>query len=252
MPLSQEHLTVLSPGVLVTRPAPEAEGFARQLKLAGLVPYQEPLLHIRACTHQRPLKPFQALIFTSLNGIRSFHALSSDKELPVFVAGHSSAALAQNLGYQKVIVCPGGGEAIISKIKDLLTPAEGEILHISGQIIGCDVLACLYDVGFQGERLVCYEAHEAQSLSEASRQGMLAGAISAVTFFSPRTADIFIRLLKAYNLENICSRLHAFCLSENIALSLEAFPWHSINVSSSQTGASLINCLLQKFKEKNK
>ena len=56
--------------------------------------------------------------------------------------------------------------------------------------------------------------------------------LSAITFFSEKTADETIRLIQQYSLEWQCKNLTALALSASIAERIQSISWKNISLAS--------------------
>ena len=64
-----------------------------------------------------------------------------------------------------------------------------------------------------------------------------------MTFFSPRTAGSFVRLIAAADLEDALKTTIAVCLSETVREKLQSLRWKSVLVAARPTQAALLAVL---------
>lgn len=229
--------------LLVTRPAAEAEVTAEQLRTLGHAPIVCPLLIVQPQPgFAVDLDGVQALLFTSAAAARAFAAASSERRLPVVTVGDATAEVARALRFQRVRSAAGDGDDLVVLVSDLLDPAAGALLHVSGADVA-DVGTGLAAAGFEYRRVIGYAAVAATALPRPAAAAIRAGAFDGVLFFSPRTATTFVRLLQQAGLTGRCRDADAFCLSQAVADAAGALPWRSTRTAAAPNQAALLALL---------
>ncbi len=229
--------------LLVTRPREDAERFAAALEAAGHTAVSAPLLRIVPTGETPDLTEVGALVFTSPNGLRAFAAASRRRDLPVFAVGARTAAEARAAGFAEVVSADGDIDDLTRLLARDWRPAAGPLLHLSGRRVAGDLAARLAGSGIAVRRTVLYEAQPVAELPEAARTALRDGTVEGVTFFSPRTAESFARLVQAAGLERSTERLTAFCLSAAVAKAAKALRWAHVRVAAQPTQAALLAAL---------
>ena len=116
--------------IWVTRTAPDAEATASRLLAMGHEPLTAPVLAVRALPGSAPdLQGVGALAFTSRNGVSAFIALSSERRLPVFAVGPSTAEAARTAGFWDVHAGGGDVEGLAQLILRRRSTIAGQVLH---------------------------------------------------------------------------------------------------------------------------
>ena len=207
--------------ILITRPREDAEPFARALMAAGHEPVIEPLLEI-GFLDGPPLDLIgvQAILLTSANGARATAKRTPMRDIAVVAVGPATAAAARAAGFTRVSESEGEGEgvdALAAFARATLKPADGALVHPAGSVAAGDLGGALSAQGFTVRRHVIYEAKAVDHLSGAVVAELSAGLIDAVTFFSPRTAALFVELIDEEELGGACNRVTAICLSQAVA-----------------------------------
>ncbi len=114
--------------VWVTRAQPGAGRTAERLAARGFAPVVVPLLEIQPLEVQPDLSGIQALVFTSINGVAAFAALSPAPALPVFTVGEATARAARDAGFTHVRSADADVVALAALIRH---EAEGlSLLHL--------------------------------------------------------------------------------------------------------------------------
>lgn len=231
----------------ITRPRDDAERQAKQIKALGHEPLICPLLEIE----DRLVAPFhlenvQALIVTSRNALRSLsrnRAFEESKTLPVYCVGEATAEFAGELGFSRIIPGEGTAKALLSRIAQTANPQGGVLLYLTGGHLAFDLESPLATAGFHVTRIILYEAREideqgASDFAEKIREG-----IDGVILMSPRTAEIFIKIIRRFALEQEVRAISCYCYSKAIAKPLREIDGLTGAVSSHPTEAELMRLI---------
>ncbi len=213
--------------LLLTRPQAQSEAFATLLAEDSIDSVICPMLTIHPRDIAPPEEIPQAMLITSANALPALAQLSLT--VPLLCVGEQTAAQAHS--HHPQTVCTGEMvDELIAWITQHLVPDDGPLLYLSGSHITRDLQAALPD--FTVHRLVCYDAIAAEQIDPAILED-----ISAVCFFSSRTAEIFQSLPTVT--PELTRSLTALCLSEQIAAVLQANNWRAIYHSDRPTAESM-------------
>ncbi|MGA8551727.1 MAG: uroporphyrinogen-III synthase, partial [Stellaceae bacterium] len=94
---------------LVTRPREEAEALAAALAAHGVAALIEPLMEVHFHAAAPDLAGVQAILCTSVNGVRAFARASSERRLPLLAVGEATAGRARAEGF--AAIASAGGDA---------------------------------------------------------------------------------------------------------------------------------------------
>ena len=185
--------------VLITRPEREAAALAAALGERGHMPVIAPLFRLEIL-HPPPgfaaaLAACQAVLLTSANGARALAEASDQRGRPILAVGDTTATTAEGLGFSAVTSASGDGEALVDLVRRRLDAKAGPLLHVSGVDVSFDLGEALGRDGFEVQRFALYDAREAAALPDSARAALQARALDVATFFSPRAAALFARLL---------------------------------------------------------
>lgn len=177
-----------APRILVTRSEPGASQTAERLKAAGYAPIVEPVFAIEAISTDLP--DFDALAFTSANGVREFTRLSSRRDVPAFCVGARTADEALYVGFGNVASADGDVEALSVLIEDRLLKSA-RILHVGNEEARGNLTGRLRAAGFAADFVAIFRAAPAPAPGSVLR-AHLAGKpeFDAVLVHSPRAAAI--------------------------------------------------------------
>ena len=230
--------------ILITRPREDAEPLAAELVRRGFSALVQPMLEIR--TLDGPpldLEGVQALLCTSANGVRATAARTNRRDLPVLAVGDATARAARDEGFGQVESAQGDVESLARLVIARLDPAAGRLLHAAGSAVAGDLAGDLGRAGFQVERQVLYAAEPVPELGPDTLEALYAGTIDAVLFFSPRTAQSFVKVVhKAGLADRLCS-VAALCLSEAVGTAVRTVNWQNIHVATQPDQTALLDLL---------
>lgn len=222
-------------GVLITRPEPGAAETAAALATLGWEPVLAPALVLRS----RQLAPVmvQASLITSRAA-----AAALPLGPPVLAVGEASAAEARALGH-KATAAEGDAAALLALVRARLRPADGPLLLAVGEGYAQDLASGLRAAGFRVLRRIAYGAEPAATLPAAAIAAFDEGRISHALFFSPRSAERCIALLRSEGLDIASVAIRAIALSPRVAQVLDELPWRFVATAVRPDHASMLECL---------
>lgn len=212
------------------------------VRARGYIPLVEPMLAIEALTDVAlpDLSGYQALVFTSANGVRACASLMAVRTHPLYAVGEATADAARAAGWTDVRMNTGGGVAGLANVlaaDDL--ESDKPLLHLSGE----DVVPLPAVPGVRVERLPIYRAVQVQSLSADCLKALDEDLIEAVLFYSPRTAEAFAGLLETYRRTCKASAVKALCISEAVVHSFHGILWQDVRLAPTPDGAAMMALL---------
>ncbi len=232
--------------VLVTRPRSESEVFALTLAMRGYDAVQAPLLDIvpddRASVE---LDGVRALLFTSINGVRSFARVSTARDAPAYCVGDATAQAARDMGFRDVHSAGGDVVALANLVRMNFAPSEGALLHVSGSAVAGDLAGDLGADRYDVRRVQLYRQDTARDLPESAVEALKSGALDAVAFFSPRTAATFVQLVRKADLLDSLKSVTAVGLSQAAldAARVEGAHWKSERAAAQPTEPALLDAI---------
>lgn len=188
--------------VLVTRPGHQAAGLMTALSLRGYVPVSAPVLEMHACDMAIPEGDFDALAFTSANGVAAFAAREVRRDIPVFAVGPSTAAAARKAQFQKIVSGEADAAALAGLIANAL-PQGAHVLYPSARDIAFNLDHALSAARIRTTRVVVYEMKIAAALPKAALEAISEGCVAL--FHSARSLSAFAGLAHGAgaSLENV-------------------------------------------------
>jgi uroporphyrinogen-III synthase len=177
------------------------------------------------------------VLLSSANGARALAEASEQRSKPIFAVGDTTAATAEGLGFTSVMSAAGDGAALSELVRQRLDPKDGPLLHVSG----VDIAGDLAPEGFEVRRFALYEAREAEALPDSARAALQARALDAATFFSPRAAALFVRLVSDAGLADACKNIAAVAISAAAAQPLAALPFRATIAAARPTRQAVLD-----------
>ena len=230
--------------VLVTRPEPDATAFAQLCRQRGLTPVLAPAMTVRIRAAPVDLTGVGALAFTSANGVRAFAANSAERGLKLFAVGHATAGAARNEGFDDIVIAGGDVRSLAQTVAAHKSDLQGEVLHVAGADRAGDLIAALKSHGVPARRAVLYKAEEAARLPRAAAEALQADPPAEwAAFFSPRTAALFVKLVRAAGLERQLGKVRAACLSQAVAEAASDASWNKVTVAGGRTADDMIDLI---------
>jgi uroporphyrinogen-III synthase len=203
--------------VLVTRPEPDAEEQADELRALGVEPVCQPLMTCIDVPWDRGLLARAAgLIVTSRNALRQIGGAGAAIDLPVFAVGEATRAEAVRLGFRDVRVGEGTGEALARTIRETWRPGR-PLLHLTGEHQAYPLAHALTGAGITVETVIAYRMEERRTFDPGVIEAYRRATLDGVILMSPRTACLYVKLCRAAGLSAEMEAVHAFCFSDQIA-----------------------------------
>lgn len=240
--------------ILLTRPRDESEALAQRLiehfSGTSIKPLIAPMLEIVPRPDAAPsLDDAQAILLTSANGARALAGAlgppPAGRNTPVLAVGEATARAAREAGFASVESAAGDVTQLAGLVATRLMPEAGPLLHVAGTAVAGDLAGDLTARGFSVRRAVLYEARRVDALPREACQALEAGEVDVALFFSPRSAETFVKLIHGDRLEWTTRRIVAVCLSETVAEAARALAWQHVCVAARPDQAALIDALAQ-------
>lgn len=207
--------------LLITRPEPDASKLAKRLEALDHESTIEPLMSVSfEDTDPVDLSEAQAVIATSRNGLAGLEAQGAHRiarALPLFAVGKATARAARDLGFELIVTGAGTVHDLVPQIVSACDPQAGFLAYLAGDVTSVDLRAELEPHGFRIDAPVVYRMHAAENFTDDTFEQIATGEIDGVLLFSPRTADIYVRLVRKHRLTAPASRMTHYCLSDAVA-----------------------------------
>lgn len=234
----------------LTRPKQYAE------ETAGALSQFETVIHPLLEYHDLPLKdgnwppPFTSrlqrgdrLAFTSAYAVQKFCEATNDRDFIAYCVGDKTTKAARGSGIRKFVSAGGDVEAL-QKLIMREEKTTQKIWHLAAKETAGDLQGALHSHGFYNvEKVALYETKATEALPQEFCQELKQGMIKGVLLYSPKTAQIFMDLMKKHELADL--NLTAFCLSQNVAEKISGVG--DVLTAEKPTEDSLLHLIIQQF-----
>jgi uroporphyrinogen-III synthase len=231
--------------LLITRPQPDADHLDAELTARGHTCLIAPGLEIVHFKTALELDGVQAILVTSRNGVRSLSATTDRRDIPVLAVGNGTAGEADAAGFS-TLAASGDVAALGALVRETVRPDAGTLLWITGKNVRGDLRADLRAAGYQVLRHVLYDARAVDSIPPDCAAALERQEIDGALFFSPRTAQTFVRILSMAGLDRATESVTAFCLSPAVAAAVSDLSWRGVEISGRTDRATLLDLVDQK------
>lgn len=234
--------------VLITRPEPDASELADQLRALGVYTVLAPLLSIVFQEIEpNALAGASAIVATSRNGLQALSrskALDAARKLPVFTVGPATSALAKQMDFAAVIPGPGTASALVATILEHLAElGEGPLVHLAGDRLAFDMSAALARSNIVLNVIPAYRTEPVKELPKVVVDGLGTRDFDAVILMSPRTAEVWQRLIEQEGLASRLGQLTHVCLSAAVADKLQILSKLKIAVAQEPNGQEIVSLI---------
>jgi len=200
----------MTPTILITRPQAAAQRFADHLRTVlgdGPCIVISPIMRIVETRNALDLTDIQTLIFTSRNGVEAYATRSERRDLPCYVVGAATRAVAEKYG----LTVLASAEYVDLLANRMITDTPpGPCLHLRGAHGAGDLVGQLAAAGIEARVYVLYDQQPCALHAMALKA--LAGPNPVVLpLFSARSADLFFAAAP----ENAC--LYVAAISDAVA-----------------------------------
>jgi len=141
--------------VWITRTADGADSTARAVKALGHLAIVAPVLAVEPL-EVRLDQPFDAVIFTSRNGVKVFSARSERRDAPAWCVGGATADAARDAGFDAIVSAEGDVEALFELMKQK-APRHFRYLYASARQPSAPLTAWLWAEGFRVSQSPVYD-----------------------------------------------------------------------------------------------
>lgn len=223
--------------ILITRAAEQAEIDCKFYHDHGIDTALCPMSEIADVPFSLPdWDDYDGLIFTSANGVHAYAKALAERSTEIFCVGKQTADAAAGYGFPEIHSAEGNAQSLLTMIKSNPDFSARHYLYLRGRDVSCDLEALLKDDGIACSSAIVYEAKLVDRLDEDMIHALKNNEIAAVSFLSRRSADNFVRLVRANDLEDALKCTKALCLSDAVLECVRVFEWASTHVSPVSDG----------------
>jgi uroporphyrinogen-III synthase len=229
--------------LLVTRPEPDAQHTAAELRQRGHAVVVAPLLRIEPLDNAEiGPGPFTAILVTSANAAAAIvrhPRFAQLRALPVFAVGEHSAQAMRAVGFADVMSAAGDVNDLARLAGERLKRGAA-LLYLAGADRSGDLTGALSGRGLAVRSIVIYRAVAAASLPPAAIAA-LADGLDGVLHFSRRSAETYLAGSRAAGLdERVLQKPVHFCLSATVAAPLQQAGIADVRIAATPAEAALL------------
>jgi len=229
--------------LLVTRPEPDAQRTAANLRQHGHHVQIAPLLRIEGVAAELGTGPWDALVITSANSCRAVARHPRIAELvhrPVFTVGRHSAEAARLAGFIDVTASDGDVEDLAQLLIAKFKGRDRRLIYFAGEDRTADLASDLATHGVRLKTVIIYRAVKASEFPRPIQEAIAAGEIDGVLHFSRRTAEAYLSsAVGSALLDRALAPFH-YCLSAQVARPLLQAGAQAVRVAERPNEASLV------------
>jgi uroporphyrinogen-III synthase len=155
---------------------------------------------------------YDGFITTSTFAIDVLSIWSMDRHKPMYCVGSVSASHAHDLGFENIIMGTGNVHSLIPLIpSNFFKP----LLYIKGDVVRYELTSLINDPTICIQTMVGYTTLLCETLKPKTINHLKQKKIKGILFFSPRSAQNFVKLLSKDNIS--LDGIICFCLSHDVA-----------------------------------
>ncbi|RQH10210.1 uroporphyrinogen-III synthase [Bradyrhizobium sp. RP6] len=237
--------------ILVTRPHPDNEATAENLRARGHAVLLAPALRFEPVAfHGGSEAPYGAVLVTSANAIRAIAPQLPELgllKLPLFAVGEHTAAAAREVGFAEVIVAGGDAASLRDKVvqsaRDKMLKKKSTLLYLAGADLSRDLGGELGAEGFRVVTQTTYRMAPVKHLPREVCEGFAAHGVEAVLHYSRRSARAFLDAARDEGVEISALAIPHCCLSEAVASVLREAGASQVLVAAAPNESALFDTL---------
>jgi len=236
--------------VVVTRPEPDASDYADELKSHGFDVFIEPMLEIEPADFDAPdLDAYDGVLVTSANALRFLDPRfrGEDSHLVVYCVGKYTAQAARDAGFANAISVDGTGADLLAYVLALPDVRQKRFLHLCGDYVAFPLVTKLCEEGVPAKSLVVYKSVQVDEFSDffvgLLQDKQADGQVEAITFFSKRTAEAFVRIVRKTESESALAGIKALSISDAVLECVRVLPWQAAHCSKTPDRVGMLELL---------
>jgi uroporphyrinogen-III synthase len=237
--------------VLVTRPQPDGDATAADLRARGFEVLLAPMLRFEPVAFRDDEDAaYGAVIVTSANALRGLipHLAGSRLlKLPLFAVGEHTASAARDAGFGNVLPANGGAVAlrdlVLASVKSKELKKASTLLYLAGADLARDLAGELGERGFTVVTHTTYRMSPVSSLPPETREAFAANQVEAVLHYSRRSARAFLEAVRAGGVEISALAIPQCCISAAVASVLRDAGATQVMVAASADENALFEAL---------
>jgi len=228
--------------IIITRPKEDSPYLIENLIKLGHVVTHLPVIKIEKLqTKKINLLNYQAVIFTSSNGIRFMNLEKFNSKIKCFCVGKATEFTAKQAGFVNTYTSEGTVDSLVELIIRTLDIKSGKLLYLSSEFISKDLDKDLINAGYSIDRISNYTSLPVEEINKETLNFFKKNPPNVIFIYSSKSAKNLFNLINKYSLLNVVTQSNLMCISEKVLLVLKQIKWKKVFVFSPGEEEFLLN-----------
>ena len=208
--------------IVITRPKEDSLHLIERLKKLGHLVTHLPVIKIEKLkTKKIDLLNYQAVIFTSSNGIRFMDIEKFNSKIKCFCVGRSTELTAKQVGFVNTYTSEGTVDSLIELIIRTLNNKSEKLLYLSSEFISKDLDKDLITAGYAVDRISNYTSFPIEEVDMKTLDFFEKKPPDVIFIYSSKSAKNLFKLINKYSLLNVVTQCNLMCISEKVLSELK-------------------------------
>ena len=208
---------------IITRPLVDSKKMFQFFESKGVKCVINPLLEILYEKKDTDFTNYDRIILTSRHAVRSLVKKGqSFSSKVVHACGTSTYSEVEAFAPDNEYIYHESASDLINSFKSFPPINGSKLLYLRGRNVTVDLKSIFNGTNIKIDDCVEYIAREKIFFNTETLEEFNYSKKISIIIYSLRTAEIFLKALKKYNLGNKTSIIMAYCISKNIATVLQA------------------------------
>jgi uroporphyrinogen-III synthase len=219
--------------IVITRPKEDSLYLIENLIKLGHEVTHLPVIKIEKLeTKKIDLLNYQAIIFTSSNGIRFMNIEKFNSKIKCFCVGRATEFTAKQVGFVNTYTSEGTVDSLIELIIRTLNNKSEKLLYLSSEFISKDLDKDLINAGYSVDRISNYTSILVEEIDKNTLDFFEKKPPDVIFIYSSKSAKNLFNLINKYSLLNVVTQSNLVCISEKVLSVLKEIKWKKVFVFS--------------------
>jgi len=219
--------------IVITRPKEDSLYLIENLIKLGHEVTHLPVIKIEKLkTKKIDLLNYQAVIFTSSNGIRFMDIEKFNSKIKCFCVGRATELTAKQVGFVNTYTSEGTVDSLIELIIRTLNNKSEKLLYLSSEFISKDLDKDLIHAGYSVDRISNYTSISVEEIDKKTLDFFEKKPPDVIFIYSSKSAKNLFNLINKYSLLNVVTQSNLVCISEKVLSVLKEIKWKKVFVFS--------------------
>ena len=228
--------------IVITRPKEDSLHLIENLIKLGHEVTHLPVIKIEKLeTEKIDLLNYQAVIFTSSNGIRFMNIEKFNLKIKCFCVGKTTEFTAKQVGFVNTYSSEGTVDSLIELIIRTVNNKSEKLLYLSSEFISKDLDKDLINAGYLVDRISNYTSIPVKEIDKKILDFFEKKPPDVIFIYSSKSAKNLFNLINKYSLLNVVTQTNLVCISEKVLSVLKQIKWKKVFVFSPGEEEFLLN-----------